>query len=306
MSVQLERVQRWRECYPKNFAGIEDDRGRSPQHSFFYPIEEYNERLVESVAQLCREGYGSLEFHLHHDGDSPQQFRDRLELAKRQFDERHGALAKNANGQAIYGFVHGNWALCNGLPSGRWCGVNDELTILRETGCYADFTMPSAPDPAQSKIVNKIYYAKSTPGRARSHDQGVPAAVGQVAPQDALLLIQGPLMINWGRRKFGVVPKLENSDLHGGFPPSLDRLRVWLKARIGVVGKPDWIFIKLHTHGAPEKNAEMLLGPKVRHFHEQMQVFFRLAGAKLYYVNAREMARVVHAAERGLQAPLDY
>ena len=31
------------------------------------------------------------------------------------------------------------------LPDGRWCGLNNELILLRDLGCYADFTLPSAP-----------------------------------------------------------------------------------------------------------------------------------------------------------------
>ena len=43
-----------------------------------------------------------------------------------------------------FGFAPRNWALCNARRDGRWCGVNDELGVLRRTGCYADFTLPSA------------------------------------------------------------------------------------------------------------------------------------------------------------------
>ena len=46
---------------------------------------------------------------------------------------------------------------------GRYCGVNDELTVLRETGCYADFTMPAAPDVSQTRTINAIYYAADDP-----------------------------------------------------------------------------------------------------------------------------------------------
>jgi hypothetical protein len=55
-----------------------------------------------------------------------------------------------------YGFVHGNWALCNSRPDGDWCGVNEELTVLAQTGCYADFTFPSAPSPTQPRMVNAV------------------------------------------------------------------------------------------------------------------------------------------------------
>ena len=81
-------------------------------------------------------------------------------------------------GEVKYGFIHGNWALDNSLPDGKHCGVNNELDVLRETGCYADFTLPSAPSPAQTRTINRIYYAIDDPLRPKSHDTGVPVGSG--------------------------------------------------------------------------------------------------------------------------------
>ena len=104
-------------------------------------------------------------------------------------------LRRNATGELTYGFIHGNWALGNSRPDGRWCGVNDEISILRKTGCYADFTMPSAPDCTQTRTINSIYYATDDLERPKSHDTGIPARVGAAAPENALLMIQGPLAL---------------------------------------------------------------------------------------------------------------
>ena len=41
----------------------------------------------------------------------------------------------------MYGFVHGNFALANSAD-GHHCGVDSEMQVLAETGCYADFTLP--------------------------------------------------------------------------------------------------------------------------------------------------------------------
>jgi hypothetical protein len=30
-----------------------------------------------------------------------------------------------------------------------FCGVNGEIALLRDLGCYADFTMPAIPGPSQ-------------------------------------------------------------------------------------------------------------------------------------------------------------
>jgi hypothetical protein len=178
------------------------------------------------------------------------------------------------------------------------------LTILRETGCYADFTMPAAPDPCQTATVNSIYYAQSVPHRPAAHNRGVPAQVGAPGPKDALLLIQGPLALDWNRRKWGVLPGLENGDLTGHNPPTLDRFRLWCSAAVHVKGRPDRVFVKLHTHGAQETNANMLLGDPMRHFHQSLREFAAShPSLQYYYVTAREMAALVHDAENGVVSP---
>ena len=144
-SKRMERVMRWVRDYPRSIAGFADSLGRPPQHTFFFPLEEYRPRLLEKLAVLVHGGYGEVEVHLHHDRDTSENLRARLEWFKRELHDRHGLLQRDATGQIRYGFIHGNWALDNSRCDGRWCGVNDELSILRETGCYADFTMPSAP-----------------------------------------------------------------------------------------------------------------------------------------------------------------
>src|SRR5262249_51832352 len=151
-------------------------------------------------------------------------------------------------GELAYGFVHGDWALDNSRSDGCCCGVSNELSVLRQTGCYADFTMPSAPDETQTSKVNSIYYAAGAPGRCRSHDTGVDVGTGP-APDDALMLIQGPLLFNWKRRKWGLVPRIENACLQRSQPPAIERLDLWLRACVQVPARPDWFFVKLHTHG---------------------------------------------------------
>jgi len=302
--VQDERVARWVAGYPESFAGICDSAGRPPQHTFFYPGDEYDAEHVDQIVGLCRSGFGDVEVHLHHRGDTSASLRDKLEQYRDVLYHRHGVLQKDATGQITYGFIHGNWALDNSRPDGDWCGVNDELTILRETGCYADFTLPAAPDPCQTVTVNRIYYAIDHPGAPCSHDRGVAARVGQAPPEDGLLLIQGPLGFDWSCRKWGLLPRLENADLTRVRPPTLSRFRLWCDAGIHVAGREDWLFIKLHTHGAVEVNAEMLLGEPMRAFHNSLRDLARRdPGLRYYYVTAREMADLVHQAEDGHLTP---
>lgn len=300
--LQRERVARWVEGFPASVADFADDRGRPPQHTFFYPAEAYQPEHVDQLCRLIRRGYGDLEVHLHHDNDTADRLREFLHRYLATLDQRHGLLSRDREGNIRYGFIHGNWALDNSDPAGRWCGVNNELTILRETGCYADFTMPAAPHPAQTRTINSIYYAVDDPQRRKSHDHGTPACVGTPPPRDGLLMIQGPLLI--GRGGPGrLKPRLENGDLSGSSPPSPHRIRGWLRARVRIVGQPRWIFVKLHTHGAQEQNAAVLLGEPMQRMHRSIRQTATENGFAFFYVTAREMAQLVRQAESGRDVP---
>jgi hypothetical protein len=187
--------------------------------------------------------------------------------------------------------------------------VNDEMTVLLETGCYADFTMPAAPDPAQSRIVNSIYYSVDDPDRSRSYDHGVAACVGAPAPRNSLLMIQGPLSVYRGGR-WGVAPRLDNSSLDSspGHLPTLPRFERWVRAGVSVKGRPDWVVVKLHSHCAKEANADVLLGAQMAEFHQAVATACSNGGRYiLHYMTAREIANIVRAAENGLNGnPGDY
>jgi hypothetical protein len=295
------RVERWHVEYGRMAEGLRDADGRAPQHSFFYPAEQYDAGHVERLADLVERGCGEIEVHLHHDGDTSANLRRTIVDFTTVLHDRHGLLSEHPDGSTAYGFVHGNWALDNARPDGSHCGVNDELTVLKETGCYADFTLPGVPDVSQTRTVNSIYYAVDDPVRPKSHDRGIRAAVGRRPPADGLLMVQGPLGLDWSRRKYGVLPGVESGTLDhsAAHRPDGARFPRWLAASVTVEGRPDWIFVKVHTHGAPEPNASVLLGPAMRQFHISMLNQLRQRGMHLHYVTAREMANIVHAAEEG-------
>jgi hypothetical protein len=305
------RLDKWLREYPRQFAACRDSDGRSPQHTFFYPIDEYEAEHVDALGELCRAGFGEVEMHLHHDGDTPSNLRQKLLEFKQILGEQHGLLARDRDKSELrYGFVHGNWALCNSRPDGRWCGVNEELEVLRETGCYADFTMPSAPHVTQSRKINSLYYAVSKPGRPRSHDSGVDLGTGP-RPANSLLLIQGPLVFNWRKRKAGILPRLENGCVQNSQPATLARVANWMKARIQVPSRPDWFFVKLHAHGAEETSHDALLGEPMAEFRRDLAAHAKKnRHFHFHYVTAREMYNLVRAAEEGWKGPvsgaLDY
>jgi hypothetical protein len=301
-AVVRERLRRWAEDYPRIFSRFRDSDGRPPRHSFFYPVEQYDPVEVDTLKELCQAGYGEVEVHLHHDNDTAAALRERLVAATRLLADRHGLLSRRRDtGELAYGFVHGDWALDNSHPQGRFCGVNNELAVLHETGCYADFTLPSAPEPMQTRKINSIYYAKGVAGHCKGHDTGMNAGEGS-PPDDALMVIQGPLVLNWKRRKWGLIPRIENSCLQSTQPPAPYRLDLWLSARVQVPSRPDWFFIKLHTHGAIEPNQRVLLGEAMVGLHQELaRRADENANFHFHYVTAREMYNLVRAAEDGWQ-----
>ncbi len=296
-AIADERVAAWVRDYPRMLGGFRDSDGRPPRHTFFYPIDQYLPHHVDALAALCGEGFGEIEIHLHHDGDTAESLENTLRGFATRFAERHGVLGRHPDGSVAYGFVHGNWALDNAREDGRWCGVQNELSVLRRTGCYADFTLPSAPDRTQTRTINAIYYATGCAHRSKSHDTGVRVGTAP-PPRDALMIIQGPLSLWWprGSRR----PRIENGCIQRGQAPTMARLDEWIRAAVSVPTRPDWLFVKLHTHGATEGNRAVLLGEPMRRFHADLA---RRAAAdprfRYHYVTAREMYNLARAAEAG-------
>jgi hypothetical protein len=246
-----ERVAMWTRYWPEIAERHTDSAGRHPRYSFFYPQEEYRPHLLDALARFAAAGIGEVEVHIHHDGEGEQNFVDRMSGFVEALHERHGLLRKR-DGRVRFGFIHGNWALDNSRPDGRWCGLNNEITLLRELGCYADFTMPSASSPTQARTVNTIYWAIDDPQRPRSYDYGVPVRPGRGGAGD-LLIIPGPLSLRWRR---GLVPRIDTGEIASYDPPTAYRVRRWLDVapRVG-----DDLFIKLFTHGAQERHSTALL-----------------------------------------------
>ena len=297
--VEAERVNRWVLNYPKVVEEFRDSEGKIPQYTFFYPQEEYNKEHLEKIASLCKRGLGEVEIHLHHHNDTPQNFREKIEDFKIKL-QRHGLLSKDEKGNVRYGFIHGNWALNNSRRDGKCCGINNELEILKETGCYADFTLPSAPSDTQTKKINSVYYAKGDHQKPKCHNSGVDVEVSR-EPSGDLMIIQGPLTLNWKRRKWGVFPRIENGEISGKNPPTKERINLWVDECIHVKGKPDWLFIKVYTHGAQEGNHEVLLGEGRKAMHRYLESEYNDGkNYILHYVTARETFNIIKAAEYGL------
>ncbi len=301
IATERKRVDRWMVDYPKLCAKHADADGKYPQHTFFYPEEEYREEHLGKLAQLCKNGYGEVEIHLHHDNDTRENLHKTLSGFAKLLHEQHGLLPTFPNSkQPAYAFIHGNWCLCNARKDGRWCGVNDELLVLKETGCYADFTLPAAPNESQTSKINSIYYAQDKPGQVKSHDTGIDVKPGGHASGD-LMIIQGPLTLNWKKRKFGFMPRIEASDMRRETLPTPERVDQWVDANIHVQGRPEWVFVKIHTHGTQEGDMDTLLGAKTDEMFSYLEERYNDGKQYvLHYVTARETFNIIKAAETGL------
>ncbi len=253
IGTALDRVAQWRDKWPR-IAGDapRDAAGQCPQYSFFYPQEEYRRDLLDGIAEMVRLCVGDVEVHMHHDNERRESFIQKVTEYCERLTCDHGLL-RQRDGRTVFGFVHGNWALDNSRPDGKLCGLNGEIALLRDLGCYADFTMPSAPSATQGRVVNQIYWCTSNlDHRPRSFDRGVEATVGGGQRGD-LLMITGPLGLRFGGR---MKPRVETGEIAGYDMPTPARVHRWfdLSPTIG-----DDLFLKLYTHGAAERNLGPLL-----------------------------------------------
>ncbi|MFW6158697.1 MAG: hypothetical protein ACOC8E_05005, partial [Planctomycetota bacterium] len=287
----------WTRRYPELAAGHRDSDGRPPRHTWTFPLETYDPRILDRLVELCRQDLGEIEVHLHHDGDTADTLRPKILDGLERF-ARHGVATIDGIDGYRFAFVHGNWCLDNSRADGRWCGVNDELILLRQLGCFADVTYPAAPDSSQTRKINAIYYATDDPARPKSHDTGVDVEVGR-EPTGDLMIIQGPLLPDWSDRRLGIVPRIDNASITGAYPGTPRRVDGWVWLGIGVRGRPEWVFVKVHCHGATVSDREACLGAGADRMFRHLETAYGAGGYRLHYVTAREMYNVIKAAEAG-------
>jgi len=250
-----------------------------------------------------RAGLGEIELHLHHDGATEAQLEDDILTGLGRYSDR-GHLSRGADGRARYAFIHGNWALANSRPDGRHCGVDAELPLLFNTGCYADFTFPSLPDVTQPNMVNQIYWPTGDLRRRRAYEGGERARVG-VRHHDRILMITGPVAI--ARRAERWAARLEYGALTAHDPPTEARVRSWVSQNIHVAGRPEWVFVKVYTHGAAAAQAAALLGEPGRSLHQILARHYNDGQSwQLHYVTAREMFNIAVAAMEGRSGSPDH
>jgi len=298
-AVQNQRLEVWCKEYPHNFDRFRDSDGRRFTHTYFYPAEQYDYGQVEKLAELCRSGWGEIEIHLHHGVGTPateDETRRQLVAFRDALAEQHGCLAYSEGDHAPkYIFVHGNFALANST-GGYGCGVDHEMQILAETGCYADMTYPTSVfHPAQVAKINALYECGLPFEQRAPHRSGRDLRAGHPVTQFPFL-VQGPWMLDFDRSSRNRLGRIENGALTHVNPPRLRRLELWKKAAITVAGRPEWIFIKLHTHGMAFPDMDIVLRQPMQRFLEELIAGAPGRGEILHFVSAREMINIILAA----------
>jgi hypothetical protein len=302
LADQHLRIQRWCEAFERIVPRAPDNDGHFFRHTYFYPAEQYHPWAMEPLLRHCQDGWGEIEIQLHHGIEKPDTSENTRAVLERFRDALagYGCLSRErGDDRPRYAFVHGNWALANSFGN-RYCGVDDEMEILRSTGCYADMTLPSAPDGPQTSKINSVYECGLPLNRQAPHRRGRDLRLGR-SPNGAPIIVQGPLALYLApRNSRWPVPRIENGEISRANPPGIARFLRWVNAGISVNGRPDWVFVKLHCHGL--EPGEEPTPDSIGQFLDDLVEFSERSGDfLLHFVSAREMFNIICAACDGCQ-----
>lgn len=290
------KTARWGARYRAMAAEHRDSAGRPPQHTWFYPGDQPSPAVLQVLRDLVLDGYGEVELHFHHDYDSSATLLAKLRSAIADF-QQFGFL-KTADGQTRFAFIHGNWGLDNSNGP-IMCGVQDEIRMLKELGCFADFTFPSVYETSQPPSVNSIYAARDDSG-PKSYARPLPLSTLRDGQAD-LMIFEGPLVYAPSLSLRRLFVDLDDGNIHAAAQASPTRVDRWVKANVHVKERPDWIFIKLFAHGITDDgDTEATTGQS---YGDTMGYLERAYndGRRyvLHYITAREAYNLARAAADG-------
>jgi hypothetical protein len=294
-SQERARMEQLLSNYPKLADAHRDSDNGRPKRTWFFPPHYHRNGNLRDLVSLCEQGYGEIELHLHHgkaEPDTAENLRETIEQTLREY--RAFGIFGTENGAARYGFIHGDWALDNSRRN-QFCGVNSEISILRDTGCYADFTFPSM-NEANPRKVNAVFYATDDPGKPKSHDRGRDAG-SHSNPGGDLMIVQGPIHPYFVRSGIGGLRMIGDA-VDETLGIAGDRIDMWVRTAVHVEGKRNWVLIKVHTHGA--EDAAVVLGRPMEEAFSYMEQHYN-DGKRycLHYVTARELYNIIKAIESG-------
>jgi hypothetical protein len=299
----VERTQQWADRYRAMALRHRDSTGRPPQHTWFYPGEQFDVGLLSILRQLVAEGLGEVELHYHHDDKSAATLSVGLKKAIAGF-QTFGFLT-TVDGRTAFAFVHGNEGLDN--ADGKQCGVNDELQLLHSLGCFADYTFPAVYHRAQPPFVNTLYAARDDPG-PKSYRRAWPLLDLKSGAAD-LMIFQGPLVLapSWNLRRLFI--DVDDGNIHAAMPASATRVQRWVNARVHVAERPDWLFVKVFGHGvSSQEDEDEVVGEHFENALTELEQHYNDGDRYiLHYVTAREAYNLAMAAASGATGdPMTY
>jgi hypothetical protein len=290
------RVQEWARRYGALAARHHDSTGRPPQHDWFYPGEQFSQPIFETMQSMAAAGYGEVELHYHHAWDTYETLQDTLKISIAKFQE-FGFL-KTVDGKTAFAFIHGNWGLDNSNGD-ELCGVNREIELLHNLGSFADFTFPSIYENSQPRTVNSIFAVHDDDG-PKSYDRKLPlSALADGTGQ--LMMFEGPLIFTPTLSPRQMFLYLDDGDIHAAGHASPSRADSWVRANVHVPERPDWVFIKLFSHGVTgQGDMDSVLGPDFdatlsyleREYNDGQRYV-------LHYITAREAYNLARSAAEG-------
>ena len=291
------------------FGRFRDSDGRPPRHTFFYPVEEYEPEYLDALAGLCRAGLrrgrGPPAPRRRH-GRRPAA--DAAASSRTTLADRHGLLSRDrADRRArptASSTATGPWTTPARTAGGA--ASTTSWTSCARPGCYADFTLPSAPSPTQTPQDQQHLLRGRRPAPARSRTTpGRDVGDGPARPTAAAADPGAAACSTGGSRKWGLLPRIENGCLQGSQPPTHRAARRSgcgraSRSRPGPTGSSS----SCTPTAADEANQPVLLGEPMVRFHEALADRPRRdPHFHFHYVTAREMYNLARAAEAGWAGP---
>lgn len=277
----------------------EDDYGNNFRYTWFYPFGHHNDKIMERLSKMAYGGYGEVELHWHLSSSSSvnrENFTAKLSEAIEWF-QSYGAFITAEDSKTAFAYVAGIWDLDAGRGGIETHGITDQIQKLVDQGCYADFTFSTIGTNAQPSTVNSLYYVTDDPDEPKSYDTGQHSKVGNTV-EDKLLIFQGPSALSWnGDIEYGAIendPRFETC-----------RISKWIDANVHFHGRPEWIFVKVYSHGA--QSQDVVLKHDMDWMLTSLREECKQREIKLHFMTAREAFNVVKSAEDGKQGnPEDY
>ena len=288
-----EKNRQWCEKFRIISDKYRDDYDNRFRYTWFYPYDHHVGEIMHDLSRMAFEGYGEIEFHWHigtkdeHDM-TRENFSEKTAEAVKWFQQFGAMITEEEQPRAAFAYIAGVWDL-DASRSPVSHGLTNQIDVFYKNGCYADFTYSTIGTAAQPSKINSLYYVEDDPDLPKSHNTGTDVEVGKLV-DGKLMIFQGPMLIDWqGHIEYGAI------EPDPRFHP--DRIPKWLEANIHVKGRPEWVFVKVYSHGA--QAGKVVLEHDMEWMLQELKKYTSEHGIKLHFMSAREAFNVVKAAEAG-------